>query len=440
LIALWRRKILAAIRSDFGRNTLWVAALSVAERVIAVVQTIVIARALGITDYGVYGLLFGTIGFVASVLGLQMGLTATVYLARYRLTEKDKAAAVLSLSNRFAWTVAIFTIVACVPFSDPIAHWLLQSEAHSLAVVIGIVFVAASILSGVQDGVAQGFELFVPLAVLKMAAGLFTLALVAVAAVRFGLDGVLLAMLIGMLAKYALLQSAIRARRSAMAIPRRGSGVTLRSLVIGFSIPSMLVSLAMGYVTWQGMLWLSRQTAGFDDVAIANAALQWRGPVLLLASALGGVAIPTFSRMKGAGNESAAKSLRRNLLMLNAVVAFTVVLALVLASGLVLGLYGAKFVGGQLAFCIVALSTVPGVLAGVYQQELVGAGRMWRQLWWQLPSVLAMLAALFLLIPTHRANGYAVGLLIGATVLWGGFVAANALDKRRGSRLGNEPG
>ena len=71
--------------SDFGRNAIWFTGLSAFERVFAVTQTVLIARALGITEYGVYGLLFGTIGFVASVVGLQMGLTATVFVARYRV-------------------------------------------------------------------------------------------------------------------------------------------------------------------------------------------------------------------------------------------------------------------------------------------------------------------------------------------------------------------
>ena len=47
------------------------------------------ARVLGITDYGVYGLLFGTIGLASSTAGMQMGLTSTVFVARFRATDKD---------------------------------------------------------------------------------------------------------------------------------------------------------------------------------------------------------------------------------------------------------------------------------------------------------------------------------------------------------------
>ena len=95
-------------RSEFGRNAFWFTALSAFDRVIAVVQTVVISRTLGITEYGVYGLLFGTIGLVASIVGMQMGLTATVFVAKFRVSDKAKAAAVISIVGRFGLIVATF--------------------------------------------------------------------------------------------------------------------------------------------------------------------------------------------------------------------------------------------------------------------------------------------------------------------------------------------
>src|SRR5688572_28811509 len=93
-------------RNTFDLNALWFTALSGSERVIALVQTVLISNALGITEYGVYGLLISTIGTAASVVALQMGLTATVFVARYRETDKAKAAGVIAVVDRFGWIVA----------------------------------------------------------------------------------------------------------------------------------------------------------------------------------------------------------------------------------------------------------------------------------------------------------------------------------------------
>ena len=190
-------RVLSATRSEFGRNATWFTALSAFERVIAVVQTVIIARVLGITEYGVYGFLFGTIGFVASVVGLQMGLTATVYVARYRGTEKAKASAVITIVGRFGWAVGAVFVVLAAPFSPALATFFLGSGQYQLPMALGIVFVGATIVSGIQEGVAQGFEIFRSLAKIKIFSSLLTLAAIAPMASYFGLVGVLAAVLGG---------------------------------------------------------------------------------------------------------------------------------------------------------------------------------------------------------------------------------------------------
>ena len=88
-------RIQSASRSQFGRHAVWLTSLTGFERVMAVVQTALVSRAIGITEYGVFMLLFSTIGLVASSVALQMGLVGTVFVSRYRDTEKAKAAATI---------------------------------------------------------------------------------------------------------------------------------------------------------------------------------------------------------------------------------------------------------------------------------------------------------------------------------------------------------
>lgn len=417
MIANVREGIASVSRSDFGRNAIWFAGLSAAERFVAVIQAVLISRALGITEYGVYGLLFGTAGFVASVVGLQMGLTATVFVSKYREAEKMKAAAVISVVERFGWIVAAVFFLAAVPFASTWSELLLGSTRYQAAILLGIVFVSGTIVSGVQDGVAQGFEIFGALAKLKVVASSLTLAAVFFAGRKFGLDGVLCVILGGLVLKFAGLALLVRKTRRAHRIPSVGAGVSFRTLVSGFAIPSMAVSLAVGFVTWMGMFMLSKQPAGFDGVAIANTGLQWRGPVLLLAASLGGVAVPAFSRLATQGDSSGSRKLRRNLTLVNLVLASAVALVVIAASGWIMNLYGGGFAQGRLAFCLIVLSTIPAVVANVYLQELVGAARMWRQLWLQIPYLLAMGFLFAVLIPRFHVLGYAVAMLFGASVL-----------------------
>ena len=427
-----RLGIQSVTRSDFSRNAFWFTSLSGFERVMAVAQTVLISRAFGITEYGVYGLLFGTIGFVASVAGFQMGLTATVFVSRYRATEKAKAAAVISVVGRFAWISAATFVAVAVPFSRGIAELLVGSSQYQVAVMLGIVFVGATILSGVQDGVAQGFEIFSVMAKLKIAVAALVLASIYPAATNFGLNGVLFAILGGLVLKCVILQRAIRYRRVDAGIPDSGAGVSFRSLIGNFALPSMAVSLLLGLVTWLGMLLLSRQQGGFDAVAIVSTGLQWRGPVLLLATSLGGVAVPAFSRLSASGDASGSRRLRRVLSLVNFSIAAAAAVVVIAFSGVIMKLYGEGFATGRVAFCLIVLSTVPTVVANVYVQELVGAARMWRQLWLHCPFLIALTISLALLVPRYHSMGYAASLLIGASVLLGQLVLADVVMSRRG--------
>lgn len=424
--------------SEFGRNAIWFTGLSAFERVIAVIQTILISRALGITEYGVYGLLFGTIGFIASVAGLQMGLTATVFVAKYRVAEKAKAAAIITIARRFALIIAVFVVLVAAPFSETLSELLLGSARYQVPILLGIVFVGSTILSGVQDGIAQGFEIFGTLAKLKITTSALTLALIYPAAKHFGLIGVLCVILSGLFLKYLILELLVRRSRSDHQIPGSGSGVSFVRLISDFAFPSMAVSLAVGFVTWMGLFLLSKQAAGFDGVAIVNTGLQWRGPVLLLAASLGSVAVPAFSRLEGGSDTAGSRKLRRTLILVNLAVSAAASVLVVAGSGFVMNLYGSGFAQGRLAFCLIVLSTVPTVVANVYMQQLVGAARMWRQLWLQVPYLIVLAGGFLILVPRYDSMGYSVSLLMGSLILLSNVLLMDCLEARRHARAGGK--
>ena len=119
------------------KNMSWLTFVTGVERGAFVLQTILVARVLGITEYGMYGLLFGTIGFTASITGLHMGSTATVYVARYRETEKAKAAYVVQFVNRLGITLSLSFLLTTLPFADQIALWLIGPAASGSIIIAG---------------------------------------------------------------------------------------------------------------------------------------------------------------------------------------------------------------------------------------------------------------------------------------------------------------
>lgn len=402
--------------SSFVQNVAWVTGLSGVERIAALIQTIIIARALGITEYGVYGLLFGTIGFTASIMGMQMGLTATVFIARYKETNKAKAKRIILYVNRFALIVSAVLFFSSLPFSRYISVWLLSSDQYVLTVILGCIFVGGSLLSGVQDGVVQGFEDFKAIARIKIASAITTLLVMYPCAKAFGIEGVLLVVLGGLFLKYLLLNFVARRHQLEQGFPREGGGVKFTDLVLGFSAPSMFTTLLVGFVTWFGMYLLSKQASGFDEVAIVNTGIQWRGPLLLISSSIGSVAIPVFSRLESAGNVSSARDLKTKLLWLNGVAALIVVAVMAVFAEPLLGIYGSSFIGGKYIFLLLLATSIPQVVAQVHMQKLVGSGRMWLQFWLHVPFFFCLLTGFIFLIPDYSGLGYAVTMMTSTLV------------------------
>lgn len=410
--------------STLLKSMSWLTAVSGLERVFGLVQTVLLARALGITEYGVYGLIFGTIGLVASLAALQMGLTATVFVARYKEKEKEKAAYVLQFVNRFGLTLSALFLVATIPFAGPIRDWLIGPDAPASAVIAGCLMVTASLMSGMQDGILEGFEDFRSVAIIRAAASVLTVAAMYPAAYAFGLIGAMVVVLSGIALKYLFLSRRVAWHVKAQDLPARGSGLSAKELILNFGLPSMLVSLLTGVIGWIGSLILSRQAGGFDSLAVVNTGLQWRGPLLLIAGIVGSVAIPAISRHLNAADHAAIRLLKRQMLLYVGGLSLVVAVAVAASGPLLLRIYGRGFTGGTLVFAVLVLSTVPQVVVNIYCQHFLARAQVWKMLALHLWLVIPMAVSYWLLIPAYHSLGFAISNLVS----WSIFAAALALQ------------
>ncbi|MEO6247580.1 MAG: oligosaccharide flippase family protein [Sphingomicrobium sp.] len=417
----------AGVRSDLGGNALWYTALQGAERVAAVIQTVLLSRLLGMHDYGVFGMVFATLGLVTSIAGLQAGLTATVFISRYLASDKAKVAGVIAMVDRFGIVAGVVLTVALLPFYQPIARGLLHQAGYDSVVIVAILFVAATIVSGIQDGIAQGFEAFRYIARLKLMLAVVGLALVIPAAKYYSLAGVFVVLLGLLVVKFLFMAVKVQELKQAACIPRKGSPVSFMQIMVDFALPSMSVSFVFGWAMWSGLYLSSRGAAGFAAVAVINVGLQWRGPAQLFTASLSNVAVPYFSRHLGTNDHARAGQLRRRLLWSNSLLALLATAPVAVAAPLIMPIYGSGFVGGAWPFALIVISVVPYALANVYMQELVGGARMWRQLWIQLPFCVLLVGGFFLWVPRFGALGYGGTLLIANSLF---LLIVIALDRR----------
>jgi len=248
------------------------------------------------------------------------------------------------------------------PFYRSIAHALLHQTGYETTVLIAILFVAVTIVSGIQDGIAQGFRAFRYLARLKLILAVAGLALIVPAARLYGLDGVFSILLGLLVVKLVCLAVKVRSLRNSAEVPHHGSPASFMQVMVHFALPSMSVSFMFGWAMWSGLYLTSLSAAGFAAVAVINVGLQWRGPAQLFTASLSNVAVPYFSRHLGASDHDRAGKLRRKLLWANALLAVCATAPVAIAAPLIMSIYGPGFNGGAWPFALILLSVVPNAL------------------------------------------------------------------------------
>lgn len=405
--------------SPFRVNILWTTSHSIVERLAAVLQTILLARALGIDDYGAYGLLAGTIGFVASIVGLQMGLTATIFISRYKVSDTNIARRVIQYTNMFALIVSGALLIVALPIAGDISIWLFYSPGFGSTVSLACLLVIGSVISGAQIGIVHGFEDFRSVARISVLCSLGSVMVIYPATIKYGLDGCFFVLVTFIFVKCLMVYRVAAEKQSQFEFPKNGSGVSFFSIISAFSVPSMLTSVIVGGISWLGLFLLSRQNTGLHYVALATVALQWKSPLLLVVSSIGKVAIPTYSRLFGSENSNmSAIALQRKISVVVGLGAIIVATLVSIFSRQLLSFYGSEFVPWWTEFSIIVASAIAQVLVNVSMQGLVGKGQMWKVFYLHVPYFVIASIGYFICIPRYGLFGYAMVMMCTAILFW----------------------
>lgn len=363
------------------RGAGWLFTSSLIERAAALVQTVMIARAIGIENYGRYALLFSTISLLTPLIGLQLPYAIIYFVSRYQAREPERAGAVVLLGRRLtAATTGIMLAVALL-FAGPLSTWLFVVQGYAWPLILGAVLLMASIQAGLNDTLLQASERFRTLAIARLSTAIIgVLVLTAVSKLEPGLTPVMI-VLAGnaVLRWFAVAFPARSVARRLMARSNFRDALKQGAVILHFSLPSGLLAFAQGIALWIGNYYLTRSPYGLRDLAVINTGLQWRSPILVVMASLASALLPMLGRYIGQDDHSQTQRLQRYNMILTVGIAAIFSLLVILFSGLILSLYGHDFRGQNFLFALFLMVLVPTVYCNVHQQYLVATGRMWSQ-------------------------------------------------------------
>jgi len=364
------------------RGVGWLFSSSIVERGAALAQTILIARAIHDLNYGRYGLLFSTVAALSPIISLQLPYSVIYFVSRFQTRDPAQAGAIVLLGRRFTLITTLTALAIAIVFAAPLSRWLFNEDGYGVPVMFGGVILLATVQIGLSDALLQANERFRTLAVSRVSTAVLGLAMLgAVYLFAPTLNWALAAVAGGALIR--LTAVAIPARKISSRLVAHTDfrrALALAPQILHFSLPSGLLSVLTATSVWVGNYYLTRSTIGFHELAIINTGLQWRTPILVVMASLSSAILPMLGRYLGADDHAQTRRLQRYHIAINVGAALAFSAVVILASSLILALYGPSFRDSNYLFGLFLIALVPTAYVTARQQELIASGRMWFQL------------------------------------------------------------
>lgn len=368
----------APLAQRVARGAFWSLVGTALSRVLGLAATVVTARVLGKEQFGALGVLTSTIGLFQVFAGFGIGATSTKFVAELRVKDPGRAGRILALSGVLSANFGVFAALLLYTISPWLSVHFLKAPLLVNPMRIASVGLFFSTMGGAQGGALAGFEAFRTIATTNAIAALTGVPLAVVGVYYFGLSGAVAATVLTSAIQWILTHIELRrhARRAKIYLGVTGWTKELQVLW-SFSLPALIAGALVAPVNWISTALLVNAKNGFAEMGAFNAANQWFGAIMLLPSIMGSSLLPVLSERLGEGDRDSAARILRTLMLLNTVVVLPVGIALSLASGPLMGLYGTAFehgwptmVAALATASLLAVVTPAGVL-------LVASNKLW---------------------------------------------------------------
>jgi len=409
-----------AIRVRIARGAFWLLVGAFAARIASVATSIVVARSLGVVQFGAFGIVQNTSALFATFAGMGLGLTATKYVAEYRETQPEKAGEIIFFSTRIAIGSGLVMMILLLLGAPLLARYALAAPKLTGALRVSAAALLFTAASGAQLGILAGLEAFKTLGIVTCISNVILLVTTISGVVLFGLPGAIWGAVVG-----AALAVFINQRAVVMASRKRGiiaSGSHLRSqlaIIRSFSIPAISAGIMTGCAGWACTAILVNR-AGYTQMGIFNSSNYWRQAILFLPATIGYSLLPVLSSLNA---ERDSRGLKRVVLIgvfMNMGLAMIVGIPIVLFSKSIMRAYGRGFEDGSKVLLVIALAGGLIAVNNHLSRVAAGIGRMWLSFRFDLCWSFFSLAFSLLLIPRFGALGLALAAL-GAALIQCGY-------------------
>lgn len=400
------------INKKIANGAFWSLSGTIVSKGLLVISSIIVARILGAEVFGQAGIIRSTVNMFSAFAGVGIGLTSTKYISEFKNSNPAKVLKIVKLSNSVtvitAFVIAVFILIFSQQIADQINAPNLKTEIKISSLILFF-----NTLNGVQLGILSGFEDFKSIAKNNLTAGIVSFFLQIIMAYLWGLTGTIIGFGTNFLVLWVMNKNIVKKHTKSLgSLTKNESILSEIGILWKFSLPAVLSGIMVGPISWMCNVFLVNQPSGYTQMALFDAANQWRVAILFIPGALSKIILPMLS-------SSVTDSKKYNIiffknLKLNIIISFTMFLIITLINPLISIAYGNEFSGLWLPLIILSLSTVLVSINNVVGQAIASQGKMWLGFFVNTIWAITLLIFSYWLIKTQNlgALGLSIAYLI----------------------------
>jgi len=405
---LWQRFRASPLSVRLARGVFWSLVGAVISRGLGVLSAIIVARLVGITAFGEFTIIQSTVGLFGTFAGLGLGITATKYVAELRETDRVRCGRIIGLILLAAALGGLVAGAGLVLFASWLATHTLAEPGLAPLLRSGSALVLFSTLQGVYSGALGGFENFKRVAQVNWLGGILGAPLLMGFTFFGGLPGAVWGLVLQnalgcAIGHRALLLEAAKAGVKLSYAPQPGDW----RILWHFSLPAFLSSALAGPANWICNTFLANQDHGYVEVALLNAAGQWKNFLTFLPLMMTSVLVPIFANLYHAGKVAEMRKMLRRNLAINVGICLVLAAPLAIFAPVILNWYGPGFKQGVPVLWLTLGTTVLSAATSLLSRAMQASGQAWVECVCSGFWAAILVAGCFLLVPAYKAAGLA---------------------------------
>ncbi len=385
--------------------------------------SILVARWLGVEDFGAFALIQSTLQMLTTFAMFGMGSTAARYIAALRTSEPNRVEGIISSTIAFSIYTGLIAGGILLFAAGYIASEVLEAPELTtpLRFVAPVAFISA--VCGALAGCVRGFEAFKQLAHVNWLTGLISFLCVVGGVWLYGLIGAVMGMLLSETCRGLLTWNLARkvAKKHGFGM-RFSRKIEEANILWKFSLPLVLGSALHAPVIWLCQTLIARQPEGLAELGVYGAAQKWMTLVMVVPLAASGAFGPILANLITENDKGHFNRTFRMLVLAQTVITLIPATIVGLASPWAVSIFGESFASGSGVIVTLMILAPVFVLKHLYWQAFTAAGRAWDTFW------LAVVWSFFAIALTSywQADG-ATGLAKAMLSAYGASLMASAV-------------